>query len=282
MEVNGQIEREFLYATALARDLLPFALRRAALIVLPIQTSREGKLTMVSADLALAGGFVHAHDWLAKAERIWEAHRKEGNERTLREWVNYDDKLISQSLRKAFVVLYNQSGTNLAAALVTRTDIRHMTGVATNGFVVDSKCYWYATDDEGEASYLVGVLNSSVVNIAIKRFQTKGLQGERDIHRRPFEACAIPMYDRSNPLHERISRLAAASRTQLLKIAPKMEGSAAVVRAEARRLVAAELTRIDTEVTALLPAAGQETRKAKRPKSPGLFHDKGPRDDDAT
>jgi hypothetical protein len=44
-----------------------------------------------------------------------------------------------------------------------------------------------------------GVLNSSVVNKAIKPYQTEGVfHAKRDIHKRPFEVCPIPLCDISN------------------------------------------------------------------------------------
>jgi hypothetical protein len=44
----------------------------------------------------------------------------------------------------------------------------------------------------------------TIVNEAIKPFQPQGLMGERDIHRRPFEVCNIPLFDAANELHLKI------------------------------------------------------------------------------
>ena len=132
--------------------------------------------------------------------------------------------------------------------------------LAIRGFVVDSKCYWFATDSEEEAHYLVGILNSAFVNMAIKPLQTQGLQGERDIHRRPFEACNIPLFNPKNKRHMRIAELAKESRARLLPIVPKMDAPVAKMRAEARQVVADLLAKVDAEVAVLLKAAPRKLR----------------------
>ena len=111
------------------------------------------------------------------------------------ETLNFNGKLTSQKFRAKFVVLYNKSGTNLSAAMLTPKETKKIGGIAIKGFVADNVCYRYSAASEEEAAFLVGILNSSAVNEAIKPYQPEGLMGERDIHRRPFEACAIPLFD---------------------------------------------------------------------------------------
>jgi len=77
-------------------------------------------------------------------------------------------------------------------------------------FVADKKTMLYETSDEMEAHYLCAILNSDVVNDAIKPYQTKGLYGERDIVRRPF-MLPIPKFDPNNPVHRRLAELSKIS-----------------------------------------------------------------------
>jgi hypothetical protein len=79
----------------------------------------------------------------------------------------------------------------------------------SGGFIADNVTYRYYAKSEQEANYLVGVLNTPIVNEAIKPFQPPGLMGERDIHRRPFEACDIPLFDSKNELHRQIAEVSA-------------------------------------------------------------------------
>ena len=79
--------------------------------------------------------------------------------------------------------------------------------------------------------------------------------GERDIHRRPFEACNIPLFDPENALHREIAKVSAAARTELLPIVPKMELPVAGARAAARTLVAGKLALLDDLTRRLLGSA---------------------------
>ncbi|TAM45854.1 MAG: hypothetical protein EPN53_14265 [Acidobacteria bacterium] len=272
MEVEGQVEKDFLFATVLAKDLLPFVVRKLSLVVLPVRISRDDRLAMVDAEAALADGFVHAHDWFERAEAIWEAHRS-SESRTAFQWLNYDNKLTNQPFKCPFFVLFNQSGTNVSAAMVPVADAQVVGALGIRGLVVDSKCYWFATKSEDEAHYLTGILNSEVVNAAIKPLQTQGLQGERDIHRRPLEACNIPIYDSGNQRHQRIVELARECRARLIALVPKMQAAAGRIRGEARRIVRDPLARLDTEVEALLATASDADGTDGRGASQGKLFD---------
>ena len=170
---------------------------------------------------------------------------------TLQETLDFNSKLTEQSLRAKFIVLYNKSGTNLSAAMLTPKETKKIGALPIRGFVTDNVCYRYYAASEDEAAYLIGILNSSVVNEAIKPYQPEGLMGERDIHRRPFEVCAIPLFEEKNLLHQRIARVAIAAREELLKIVPKMQTPVATARADARRLVAGKLNKLDELVAKL-------------------------------
>ena len=72
------------------------------------------------------------------------------------------------------------------------------------------------------------------------------------VHRRPFEACAIPLFDEKNKLHHRIANIASAAREELLKIVPKMQTPVATARGDARRIVQGKLNQLDEPVAQLL------------------------------
>ena len=155
-------------------------------------------------------------------------------------------------LREAFGV------ANIAAAVVTKKEFDRIGELPIRAYVIDSKTYYHYPKIEEEAHYLVGILNTPFVNEAIKPLQPQGLMGERDIHRRPFEACDIPLFDSGNKLHQQIARVSAEARAELLPIVPKMQLPVAGARAAARELVAGKLNRLN-ELTAKL-LNGQPTR----------------------
>ncbi len=250
IEMRGRVEKEFLFGTILAEDLLPFAVRRLRLVVLPL-LERQGRLVLLRSLDVLGEGGLGASEWVETADRIWEKRKKQ-EQPTIYEYINYDQKITNQDPSAEFVVLYNKSGTNIAAAYLTPTEHAHAGRIPIRGFVADHVTYRYYADSEDHALYLIGILNSSVVNEAIKPYQSQGLQGERDIHRRPFEVCPIPVFTRKERLHRDIAQIARAARMKMLDCAPRIEGNAAQARQAARQIVQPELDRIDGLVSELL------------------------------
>jgi hypothetical protein len=220
----------------------------------------------------LAEGAPFTSDWVKEAERIWEKKKKKGQP-TIHEYLNYNQKLTSQHPREPFVVLYNKSGTNLAAAYLAASECKKVNHLAVSGFVADHVTYRYYADTEDHALYLVGVLNSTVVNEAIKPYQPQGLMGERDIHRRPFEVCSIPLFDPQNALHQEIVKVARDAREQMLKWKSKIGGNAAQAREAARHIVRPEIEQLDELVADLLKGQALASRSSQKGQSgnPTLF-----------
>ena len=262
VKLKGKVETKFLFGTALAEDLLPFAVRGLRLIVLPI-LARDSKTVVLDDQEILAEGAPYASEWVRKAENIWESRKKDGQP-SVYEYLNYDQKLTNQNATERFVVLYNRSGTNISAAYIGRDEGKKIGKLPIQGFVADFASYRYYADSEDHALYLTGILNSSVVNEAIKPFQTQGLQGERDITRRPFEACPIPLFDPKGQLHMEIVKVARIAREKMVKWRPKIGGNAAQARQAARKIVAAELRQIDALVAKLLDGHKPPPRHPKR------------------
>ena len=257
LRVEGLVEREFLFGTVLAKDLIPFVLRKLSLIVLPLIETSHGDLKMIDSATALGEQFQHAHDWFMQAETIWRKGRKDAGYE-FSDWLNYQNKLTAQSLSEPFIVLTNKSGTNLCAAMLSPPETKKIGRLSIKGFVAENVTYRYYAESEDEANYLVGILNTPFVNEAIKPLQPQGLMGERDIHRRPFEACDIPLFDPRNKLHLQIAKISADARAELIPIVPKMQMPVAPARAAARELVAGKLNRLNELAAKLLN--GQPTR----------------------
>ena len=262
LRVEGTIEHEFLFGTVLAKDLIPFVVRKLSLIVLPVVETSHGDLKMIDSATALGEQFQHAHDWFSRAEAIWRKGRRDPNYE-FADWLNYQNKLTAQSLREPFVVLTNKSGTNLCAALLAPDEAKKIGRLPIRGFIVENVTYRYYAKSEEEAHYLVGILNTASVNEAIKPLQPQGLLGERDIHRRPFEACNIPLFDPKNPLHLQIAQVAAAARAELLPVVRKMQTPVATARAAARRLVQGKLNHLDELTRRLLGSPAAAPKKSK-------------------
>jgi hypothetical protein len=268
---EGRVENEFLFGTVLAKGLLPFAISRRELVFLPIGTKEAGALMIDSAQL-LSEGKEFAAEWMQKAEQIWN-ERRSSEERTIYQRLNYNNLLTIQNTAAKAVVLYNTSGTNLAAALSIPTE--EIKFINVHGFVADAKTYYYYPKNKQEGDYLCAMLNSEIVNEFIKAFQPQGLYGPRDIHRRPFEVCAIPPFSETDPQHVRLSELGKECRVFMKNIAPKMRGTVGRVRTETRHILGRQLNEINKIVKSILHKHGQDKPVAvlrkKKETTPTLF-----------
>jgi hypothetical protein len=192
--LQGQMTGRFIFLTALSKHLLPFKLLAPTTVVLPVITIDDGQLKVSSATTLKDLGYPEVADWMAQVEACWVDKRKDkATRQTVYEWLNYHNKLTNQALTANFLVLYNAAGTNLVAVVVERDSLRAP-------FIVESKLYWCSCNNRAEADYLAAVLNSNLVNQQIKPFQTKGLLGERDIHKKPLE-LPIPQFDMDSSIN---------------------------------------------------------------------------------
>jgi len=73
-------------------------------------------------------------------------------------------------------------------------------------FIADHKCYLLATESMDEAYYLTAILNSETPNELMKAFQSRGLFGARDVHKKILDIY-YPRYDENNPVHKELAEL---------------------------------------------------------------------------
>jgi hypothetical protein len=143
-------------------------------------------------------------------------------------------------------------------------------------FVAERVTYRIYTETEEEASYLSGVLNSTVVNEAIKPFQTVGVyHGKRDITRRPFEVCPIPTYDSENSAHKQIAELAKSAKEKMGKWASKMDGTLAKVREQSRAILRNEISQIDGLLLSIFDSVPATTVQSTAAKHQHALFSKG-------
>ncbi len=267
LKLVGHVDASFLYATLLSKNLVPFGIGSLNVVALPIDVSAlrpsadiseqpgerhflmvplEKMLTSESADIARS-----AEEWFGKAERLWQRYKKATVKESLAQWLNYQGKLIAQSAEPGYLVLYGATGTNLAAAVMDTYNLPIVNGIQPRAFVVDHKTYWYRASTPEEAHYLVGFLNAPVVDSAIKTYQTRGLYGERDIHRRPFEVCAIPRFNLDDSQHQLLAALSKEAHQAVAQL--DLSGtSLAGMRKKARQAADQYIRQIDTIATRLL------------------------------
>jgi len=254
--LEGNVESDFIYTTLLGGDLVSFGFVKLRPIVIPAKPLTT-QYKLLDIEELRSAGYAGMATWLSNAQKYWE---KNATKRAIKDhpriilWLNYRNKLTLQNPSKRYVVLYNTSGTNLVSCVVDKQSLSPFqilkAEISPKGFIAESKTYFYETDDEAEAHYICAVLNSDVVNDAIKPLQPRGLYGERDIHRRPF-MLPIPKFNKKDQLHIKLANLSKRchSKVSSVKFTKK---SVASLRREVRKTVEKEIAEIDKLVSQLL------------------------------
>jgi len=261
LSLRGAVEAEYLYATLLSDDMLPFGWRQLSLTVLPLEKLQR---RLINPEQAITKGHTGLADWLQKADALWQKHRK--SQEDLLPYLNWQNKLTLQTPVGPYKLLYNASGTYLCACVVETPAVTQtpVYGLPVQGFIADIKTYWLETDDPEEAYYLAAILNSPLVDKLIKPFQTKGNfgatsgKGERDICRRPFEVVPIPRYRGSEVVHKELAELGRRCHERVgafLREADEevLQGRIGTLRQKVRAYLRHELKVIDALVRRLIP-----------------------------
>lgn len=262
IKLRGRINTNYLFRTAQARHLVPFAILAPPLVLLPVLlattttdagTARRQMQLFNPAEL-LERGDLDTADWFRQVETYWMRHRTETNERiTAVNYMNWQNKLTSQNFDATYIVLYSASAKDANAVV-------HQRGTLDLEFVVDKAAYAYFTHNEAEAYYLAAFLNSDWANEAMKPFQSTGLFGARDVSRKILDV-PLPRFSSANAQHQALAALgreAAAAVADYVTETGVARTNYAVgqVRRHLRQVVLADLLpQIDAALAALLPGA---------------------------
>jgi hypothetical protein len=113
--------------------------------------------------------------------------------------LDFQRGIVDQDINKRFLVLYTASSKDANSVIFDRNNYK-------KEFIIESKTYWFATDDFEEANYLCSFLNCSYTNKLIKAFQSRGLFGVRDVHKKILE-IPLPQYNKRIELHNELALL---------------------------------------------------------------------------
>lgn len=254
-DFNGKIESQFLFRTALSKSILPFALYKPDLVVLPItiETKHEiKKIELHDAKDLQRSGYLNASRWFTDAENIWKIYRTENNKNISSEnYLNWQNKLTAQNLNLKYLVIYNASAKDANATVVDRSSI-------SLPFLVESKGYWFGTDNLNEAYYVTAILNSSIPNKRMKDFQTQGLFGARDVHKKILDVF-FPKFNEKQKLHLKLALLSEQAHKKakafIAANLPKQELSAIHLgryRMEIKKHLKGEMEKIDELVAEVI------------------------------
>jgi hypothetical protein len=288
ISLTGQMPGQYLYRTALARNVIPFALVNPPLVALPLvmedQSQADGTLSgqlkwrLLSAAELTALGEVEAARWFGQCERLWEERRSENAKKinaSLTDWLDWQRKLTSQPVDARWAVMYTASASDASACVL---DV----GATPQRFLVETTCYVAFTETEDEARFVECYLNSGYTNGLIKEFQARGLFGPRHVHKKILE-LPWPEFSGNRPSHRQLVALGRQAALDVqgilgvqqdLELDPRTLGR---LRTRIRSELAALMAQIDALVEAISTGKDllandqgwQRLLQSERPTLPG-------------
>lgn len=254
---SGQIESEFVFFTALSKCILPFALYKPNLVVLPItievdQVDNIKQIKLHSYDELRKEGHLKASTWFSGKEFIWNALKTKKNKNISSEnYLNWQHKLTAQNLNAPYLVVYNMSGKDAYATVIQRKNLELE-------FFFDCTTFRYELHDINEAHYLCAILNSTLPNLLMKDFQARGLFGARHVSKKILDIF-FPEFDKYNKIHKELglqSVLAHNKAKNYLKANPPQHELTPVhlgrLRLAIKKHLAGEMKEIDTLVKKII------------------------------
>jgi len=275
--LSGPMQGKYLFRTALARNVLPFALVNPPLVALPLVQEDDsdagatnlplhGKLhwhLLDAAELTLRGD-IEAARWFGRCERLWDERRSDSAKKqnsSLNDWLDWQRKLTGQPTNARWAVMYTASASDASACVFDLAAI-------TPRFLAESTCYIFFLEDEEEARFLECYLNSGYANGKIKEFQARGLFGPRHVHKKILE-LPWPAFSPNQPSHRSLAALGQQAAQQVqtilgtaqdLVLDPRTLGR---LRSSIRKELAPVMAQIDRLVEAI--SSAKDRRPGRRP-----------------
>jgi methylase of polypeptide subunit release factors len=210
LKMQGRVSTNFLFRTAIAKNMVPFGMINPPIIILPAEIKKEPhtkgggiyetKIKLLSPEQILEKGELEIHTWFERVKKLWDDNKTEkGANMSFLNRLDFQKGLTDQDLDKKYIAIYSASATDANAFVFER-------GSLDLEFLVDYAGYMFFTNDKEEAYYVVSFLNSETPNKLMKPFQAKGLFGPRHVSKKILEV-PLPKYDSANPTHVAIAGL---------------------------------------------------------------------------
>lgn len=266
VSLEGNVEAEFLYQTLLSTDLVPFGHLPFRTVVLPILW-RGDRYAMVTASEARKGGYLGLAEWLEKCEAVWKRKRGDKAEReSIYDWLDYRRKLTGQR-RKRYTVVYPTNNRLMLAAFLENPLRKKSERADMRPPIVESKHYWFDTDDEREAAFLCSVMNSPAFDSLLEVFRGRHQARAPDIHKKLWE-FPVPLFNEDALDHQTLAQFgkecSGIAQSYLDRLPANIrEGSLGRLRNMIREKLRPQLDEIDSLVREILDVGSGEERRAE-------------------
>lgn len=192
---TGIVERQFVRPLISGASLLPYYVRDPLRIVVPWDGERLLDASDDRLDL-----FPGLAAWWRQAEQVWQ-NQKSGGELSLRDRLDYQNRLSQQFPAAQHRVVYHASGMHMTAARVSDPSA-----------VLDHTLYWEPASDADAARFLIAVLNSECTTARVWSLQA----GSQHTSRHFIEFIQqerVPSYQPDDTRHKELAALAAKVET---------------------------------------------------------------------
>lgn len=222
-ELQGNVEKKFIHVTILSRKMRPFGKGEFSPIIVPVEETSK-KLSLLNIRILKMKGYLGMANWLSNAQKHWDLYASKKDKKNfpnVEDSINYLNLLETQNINKRYIVLSAASGSYTMATIVDRDEIPSFevngNEISPGHFMADKKTYLFETNSKEEAVFLVSIINSTHTDNLIKKYQTIGLFGERDIGRAIFE-LPIPKYNFKDKNHKKVVELGFKCMEEVINI----------------------------------------------------------------
>ena len=263
ISLTGAMQGKYLFRTALARNVLPFALVNPPLVAMPLvkedDVDADGRMLpgkmhwrLLNAAELTSRGDIEAARWFGQGERLWSERRSDSAKKqnsSMTDWLDWQRKLTTQPVDAKWAVMYTASASDASACVLDVSSFAPR-------FMVDYTMYVCFTRTEIESRFVEAFLNSKYANLRIKEFQARGLFGPRHVSKKILD-IPWPNFSPNLPFHRRLVALgqSAAKAVQVilgskqdLELDPRTLGR---LRTSIRKEIAGIMSEIDTLVEAI-------------------------------
>ncbi len=193
------VPRRWIIPCIFSNDLLPFTIRpEITQVIIPL--GEDGTLE----------GDPEKDAYWGKADKVWRENRGRGkrNPNYLLNRINFNSALekqlpITRNNADLCRVVYNGAGQHLRATRCRRSKV-----------LVEHTCYWWDTNSEREAQYLVSMLNSQCLQDAYRECR----KSDRHFETHVWNGVPIPCYEPRNDYHLELAGLCLEAENLAAKI----------------------------------------------------------------
>ena len=205
--ITGQtVEDRHLFDVHLGETIAPYVALEPLKALLPLKQGDAAIPTDANGPggIRLGGLERRMRERWQTVSRLWEDNKALANRLNLLGQLDYLHKLSSQldgqhdSNDRQVRVVYTKSGQPTAALLKDSETL------------VDHLLYWIPCKTIDEANYLLAIINSDALQVAVTPLMSKGQFGARDLHKQPWK-LPIPEFDSAQKLHIAIAEAGATA-----------------------------------------------------------------------